>query len=237
MSVLRAATVGANKDISPAFDPFLLIDEAPPANPLVSSVSQSGWIFGGFAGGQKQWGNWVLGIEADFDAADIKGNTSVTTSFTEPGCVGFCTVNKTVSVDANIDELGSVRGKVGWAFWQNWMIYGTGGVAFAHVKNDASGLISLVSNAGGAPITEFSFSQSSGTTMFGWAAGAGLDWKWQIDPGSAWVLGIEYLHYQFPEHTIAMGDQFGSGLIFGFNQSSLSVDTIKGRISYLFSIH
>jgi hypothetical protein len=73
--------------------------------------------------------------------------------------------------------------------------------------------------------------------MFGWAAGAGLDWKWQIDPGSAWVLGIEYLHYQFPEHTIAMGDQFGSGLIFGFNQSSLSVDTIKGRISYLFSIH
>src|SRR5215470_12132750 len=129
MSVLRAATVGANKDISPAFDPFLLIDEAPPANPLVSSVSQSGWIFGGFAGAQKQWGNWVLGIEADFDAADIKGNTTATTgtSFTE--CEGACTVSfsKNVAVETKIDELGSVRGKVGWAFWQNWMIYGTGG--------------------------------------------------------------------------------------------------------------
>src|SRR5262249_57464905 len=106
MAAVRAATVGANKDISPAFDTFLLIDEAPPANPLVSSVSQSGWIFGGFAGGQKQWGNWVLGIEADFDAADIKGNTGVTTSFTEPGCVGFCTLHTPVSVHATLAKLG-----------------------------------------------------------------------------------------------------------------------------------
>jgi outer membrane immunogenic protein len=37
-------------------------------------ISQRGWLLGGFAGAQKQSGNWVFGVEADFDAADIHGS-------------------------------------------------------------------------------------------------------------------------------------------------------------------
>jgi hypothetical protein len=41
-------------------------------------INQQGRLLGGFAGAQKQWGNWVFGVEADFDAANIHG------SFTSP---------------------------------------------------------------------------------------------------------------------------------------------------------
>jgi hypothetical protein len=71
--------------------------------------------------------------------------------------------------------------------------------------------------------------------MLGWAAGAGVDWKFPIDPGSAFVFGVEYLHYEFPQHTITLTDNF----IFDtavFNTKE-RIDTVKGRISYLFSIH
>jgi opacity protein-like surface antigen len=40
------------------------------------SIKQKGWLFGGFAGVQKQWGSWVLGLEADFDATRIKGTAN-----------------------------------------------------------------------------------------------------------------------------------------------------------------
>src|SRR6516165_11006613 len=98
---------------------------------IINSVSQSGWLAGGHVGAQKQWGSWVLGIEADFDAADIKGSTTVATSF-------FGELNQQHTMNSKIDELGTVRGKVGWAWSPNWMIYGTGGLALAHVKNDFS---------------------------------------------------------------------------------------------------
>jgi hypothetical protein len=67
--------------------------------------------------------------------------------------------------------------------------------------------------------------------MLGFSGGAGLDWKL---PGSGWIFGVEYLHYEFPKHTIALSD--GTGLI-GVVDTRETVDTVKGRISYLFPIH
>ena len=77
--------------------------------------------------------------------------------------------------------------------------------------------------------------------MFGWAVGGGLDYKWQLDAGSAVVFGIQYLHYQFGKDTLTLS---ANGTVFG-EAGNLSiglpttetVDVIKGRISYLFSIH
>jgi hypothetical protein len=83
-------------------------------------------LFGGFAGAQKQWGSWVFGIEADFDGADLKNleAASATALFRNeiPGtavtlaCGQYNTICLTHSVAAasKIDELGSVRGKLGF---------------------------------------------------------------------------------------------------------------------------
>jgi outer membrane immunogenic protein len=196
-------------------------------------------LYGGFAGVQKQWGNWVLGLEASFDGADITGTSTSTVvrSFYDE-CDGDCfSKSRTASITSKIDELGYVGGKVGWAFSPNWLIYGTGGMAFAHVEDTvtASTTFTYLDCSSDCSYTT-ALSPSGGESIFGWAAGAGLDWKWQIDPGSAVILGVEYLHYQFDTNSIALPDQFGLGFTGGLNTKE-SVDTIKGRISWLFSIH
>src|SRR5262249_623030 len=42
-------------------------------------------------------------------------------------------VDRSLSLSTSIEELGSVRGKIGLAASPNWMIYGTGGLGWAHV--------------------------------------------------------------------------------------------------------
>src|SRR5262249_3855193 len=61
------------------------------AGPGVGSVTERGWLAGGFFGVQKQLGSWVLGLEGDIDATGIKGSASATSvhveTLTGPGPV------------------------------------------------------------------------------------------------------------------------------------------------------
>jgi outer membrane immunogenic protein len=230
------------------------------ANPAITlgNIKLDGWLGGGFFGAQKQWGSVVLGIEGDIDGANIKGSeqgsNSTFHSYAEcsvKGALNGCDpISKTnnVSMDTKINMLASLRGKVGWSFAPDWLLYGTGGAAFARVQNTINQSASVnfcdeayvdpgvCGNLGFARIISGSnsFSGTAGTTMFGWAAGAGLDWKWRLDAGSALVLGVEYLHYGFPEQTITLAGSNGGSFAFTAKEN---VDVVKGRISYLFSIH
>jgi outer membrane immunogenic protein len=60
---------------------------------VVPSIRQNGWLFGGFFGAQRQWGNWVLGIEGDIDDADIKGSGLANASLTSAGVASFTNLN------------------------------------------------------------------------------------------------------------------------------------------------
>jgi outer membrane immunogenic protein len=209
----------------------------------IQSGTQKGWLLGGFAGAQKQWGSWVFGVESDFDAAAIKGSpvASATTPLFLGGTGGFgpcgtgntLCLTQTVAGVSKIDELGSLRGKVGFVLTPNLLIYGTGGLGFAHVTNTFSD--TNVSQLQFNPLVVVSSVTSvGGTSVLGWAAGAGFDWKWPADAGSAWVFGVDYLHYGFGTQNINVSDNAGSSFAF---HNTMSVDTVKGRISYLFSIH
>jgi opacity protein-like surface antigen len=135
------------------------------------------------------------------------------------------------------------------------MIYGTGGMAFAHVKDTLSNSENILygDDCGFLPgaflngsgsfndacdttvAMARSFTASNSQTMLGWTIGAGLDYKWQIDNGSAVIFGIKYLHYEFPTQTFTFTDP-RNGLSASFD-SSARVDAVLGRISYFFSIH
>jgi outer membrane immunogenic protein len=211
----------------------------------IPSPKQDGWLFGGFFGAQKQWGSAVLGIEGDIDGANIKGSGTssavskyeLQTAWGPPPNLTYFTLGHGVSIETKVDMLASLRGKVGWAFAPDWMLYGTGGAAWAHVKNTLTESFSFEADYLGQMVEcdpNFSRIASGGTSMFGWAAGAGIDWKWRLDAGSALVFGVEYLHYGFPEQTITLADNNGTSFAFTAKEN---VDTVKGRISYLFSIH
>jgi opacity protein-like surface antigen len=73
-------------------------------------------------------------------------------------------------------------------------------------------------------------SLSGGSTLIGWVAGGGIDWKFLDDGNSGWIVGAEYLHYDFPRNTIGLSD--GNASV-NFNNSHQTVDAIKGRISWL----
>jgi outer membrane immunogenic protein len=251
------------QNINPAFDPFLFGKNSgcgysvgcSGGDPTLGSVSQSGWLGGGFAGVQKQWGSWVLGIEAQVDGGDIKGTTTSANTVVQyfdnsDTSSGVCTyrcrfVNSTQTMNSEIDLLGMVGPKVGWAWSPSWMVYATGGLAFAHMTADNSFgqthqfCYDNPPDDSCYPVhTDIATTTGAGgLSMFGWAVGAGVDYKWQIDPGSAVVLGVQYMHYQFGSDTLTLSDNtFGTGLSLGFNTKE-SVDVVKGRISWLFSIH
>jgi outer membrane immunogenic protein len=203
----------------------------------INSIKQKGWLAGAFFGAQKQWGSWVLGIEANVDGANIKGSafTSVTNVFDVPFGSGVFITNHTLAATSTVDMLGSVRGKVGFVPAPAWMLYGTGGLAFAHVKNSAIDVSSFIGPTEGIGAGIFGGGSVSGaTSLFGWVAGAGVDYKIMQDAGSSWVFGVEYLHYQFDSNTFTLNDGFGLTTSFNGKQS---VDTVVGRISYLFAIH
>jgi outer membrane immunogenic protein len=78
-----------------------------------NNVKTSGGLIGAHAGYNWQFGSYVIGVEGDFDAADI--------SKTDAG--GF--KHKT-------DELGTVRARAGYVFMPNLLAYGTAGYAYGH---------------------------------------------------------------------------------------------------------
>jgi outer membrane immunogenic protein len=81
----------------------------------LSDIDDNGYVAGGYAGFNLQSGSLVFGLEGDFAAVDLddtSGGTSLET-----------------------DMVGSVRGRVGYAF-DRVLAYGTGGVAFANVTAD-----------------------------------------------------------------------------------------------------
>jgi outer membrane immunogenic protein len=108
------------------------------------SFSTDGFLVGGTIGGNYQWGQFVLGIEADGDWQNLNGTTF-------NNCPGGCTTQS--------DWLATVRGRAGYAF-DRFLVYGTGGVAFGDLQA-AAGVLPFSSStqtgwtAGGG--VEFAF--------------------------------------------------------------------------------
>ncbi|MGY4308594.1 outer membrane immunogenic protein [Bradyrhizobium sp. USDA 4369] len=132
-------------------------------------------IKGGFAGGTIGY-NWqqgavVFGIEADAAWADI--NRSAAGIATTAAGVPFA-----VTASAKIQDWGTVRGRIGYAFGPT-LLYATGGYAWADTK--------LGITVPGA------FSTSDSQIHSGWVVGAGAEWMF----APQWSLKGEYLYKSF----------------------------------------
>ena len=86
---------------------------------LTGDFDVNGGLVGGTIGYNLQTGNWVWGIEGDFDASWIKGTETVICG--TPGC------------ETSNPWLATARARIGYA-WDRWMPYFTGGAAFANIK-------------------------------------------------------------------------------------------------------
>jgi outer membrane immunogenic protein len=107
-----------------------------------------GGLFGGTAGVNMQFGQWVFGIEGDYAWAGIKGTA-------------VCP-DPTFDCRSKLESFGTVRGRLGIA-WDAFMVYGTGGVAFGDQNIRTVDLIT------GTVVGSNVFS-------LGWTAGGGVEW-------------------------------------------------------------
>ena len=120
---------------------------------------------------------WVVGLVADIDAAGIRTSASgtVTPAFF---------VNTIQTNSAQINWLGTVRGKLGVTASSNWLLYATGGLAYGEV-HETNAL-----NCAPCGPPQF-FAGSASTTRAGGTVGGGLEYM--VAPN--WTVGAEYLWF------------------------------------------
>jgi outer membrane immunogenic protein len=178
---------------------------APPGFP-VGGLDDLGWAGGLNVGYNHQFGNFVLGFEADINWT----NASDTRNF---GNVG--TINN-LSVETSVDYYYSLRARAG-AVVDRALFYVTGGGAWAKSEIKTSGFGTLAGVA---------FSPSNSATHSGWVLGAGFDY-W-ISP--QWIVGLEYKHFDFGGKDHALVWPMGTVL----TSSDLTLDEVTLRVKYKF---
>jgi len=162
------------------------------------NTSDIGAISGGFAGGTAgynwQSGNLVFGIEADAAWSDVGATASI------PGLV---------SASDKIRDMGTVRGRIGYAFDQV-LVYGTGGYAWADNQLSATAL---------------GVSISDSHIHSGWAAGAGVE----VMFAPKWSVKAEYLYRSF-----ASQNYFTGVIPAGVASGTLNVNSVQVGVNYHF---
>lgn len=153
-----------------------------PARGQTFADDEGSITFGAYVGynWQRCCSPFVLGIEADFNYLD----GSPTGRDIEPGPVA----TETTSLESNINWFGTLRGRAGYVVHDHFLLYATGGLAYANVDHKLS-----VVNLGVAqpPFTNLgSFSDSHDRTKVGWTVGGGAE----LLHDSNWLLRAEALY-------------------------------------------
>ncbi len=147
---------------------------------------------------------WVVGVESDFDLADIQGMASTaTTSPTASGNLG-----------SRLDWFGTVRGRAGYLVTPNALLYATGGWAYGHTTSTAN-----------AAALGLSVGSSVGNDLNGWTVGGGLEYA--MNP---WLsFKTEYLYLDLGTTTVASGA--AAGVPFSISEKT-TVHTVKAGLNF-----
>ena len=135
----------------------------------------AGAIGGVQVGYNWQTGMTLFGVETDFQGSGLKG------SLTAPCLPVLCGIPLTATYGQRLPWFGTVRGRLGVAS-NAWLIYATGGYAYARLDTDASAV------AGPA-----SASISLHETRNGYAVGGGIE----VALFAGWSAKVEYLYLDF----------------------------------------
>jgi outer membrane immunogenic protein len=131
----------------------------------------NGGLVGATLGYNLQTGTWVWGAEGDIDASFMKGSTNTV-------CPSGC--------ETKNDWLATARLRLGYAGWNNWLPYLTGGAAFGDIKaTDGAG--------------------SATKTAIGWTAGLGVEYAFLGN----WSTKLEYLYTDLGKVTCSAPDCAG----------------------------
>jgi outer membrane immunogenic protein len=183
--------------------------------------SNGGFIGGGQVGCNYQFAtNWVVGLQGDMSFGSISGQA------TDPFFAGKS--GDPATLRARTTWLAGVQGRVGYA-WDNVLLFGTGGPAWAHTKYDGGNLEQFGNPSGFCFNGVFIACNPTGSdTRLGWTLGAGFEWAFNNN----WTAGFVYNHYDFGSRDVTLTDPTAS------TPASINVktqiDTAKVTLNYRF---
>lgn len=177
-------------------------------------LNPPGVNMGGVTGGVQAGYNWqtgsaVLGLETDFQGANIRS------SLQTPCVAGICTIPVSAQYDQRISWFGTVRARAGYAF-DRALIYATGGFAYARVATDASAVAA-------ADVAALSRSQIVG----GWTVGGGVE----VMLAPNWSGKVEYLFAGLNRTGGTMG---AVGPVAISDRSRIDLNIIRAGVNYRF---
>ena len=170
----------------------------------------SGVLGGGQVGCNYQFApNWVIGIEGDGEAANIKGDATETVSLVTPPVTG--------TAHAQTDWLASVTGRLGWT-WDRVMLYAKGGGAWAGDKYSAD-------------LPAFNEHIETSVARPGWTVGGGVEWAFWDN----WSAKVEYDFYDFSTRNLSLPGTIAGlpEVVPGVNIKE-TIQTVKFGINYRF---
>jgi outer membrane immunogenic protein len=169
-----------------------------------------GVLGGGQVGCNYQFApNWVIGIEGDGEAANIKGDVTDSVSFTNPFAA---TVSGTAH--AQTDWIASVTGRLGWTS-DRVMLYAQGGAAWAGDKYSAD-------------LPAFDEHIETSVTRPGWTVGGGVEWAFWDN----WSAKVEYTRNLTLPGTILRVAEVVPGV-----NIKETIQTVKFGINYRFGAY
>jgi outer membrane immunogenic protein len=165
----------------------------------------TGALAGGQIGYRWQMTNWVFGLEAQGDWADLKGSN--VSQLTAP----FAVFNN----NSKIDTIGLFTGQVGYA-WNNVLWYGKGGAAVTHDKYNGD-------------ILGTTFDTASETR---WGGVIGTGFEFGFAPN--WSVAVEYDHVFMGSHNVSFNATALGGISTRTDSIKQDVDIGTVRVNYTF---
>ena len=178
----------------PVGGPSTIFNVGNGARPAGVQLDRDGFSGGGQIGYNYQIGSLVLGIEADASYTDLARTGQVT------GTTGAVS-----SFRSTTDYIGTVRGRVGYAF-DRFLVYGTGGFAYGDVYN--RGFFFATPAAGGTNVLQFSGARNRMET--GYTLGGGVEYalptSFSVFNSNAVTLKAEALYYDLGRSNVTIAD-------------------------------
>ena len=196
--------IGANGGWGQSHNCWDFVDAGWRRPSLTAAATRSGGLFGGQVGYRWQASQWVFGVEAQGDWADLS-NTRV--SLFDPA----------LSTRTKTDGIGLFTGQIGYA-WNAALLYVKGGAAVT------SNRFSILDN-----VTGFELASASSTR---WGGTVGVGFEYGFAPN--WSFGVEYDHLFMGDanNSFTIVNPLVAGVL--NNRISQDVDMVTLRINYRF---
>jgi len=214
--------------------------------PTAQAVHGSGFTGGVQAGYNKELSSRysiggagvVIGAEADAQYMDIHKTQTLsnTTLYGPLDTLGTTPTTRLNQYQGDLDFLGTVRGRVGFAY-NTLLIYGTGGYAYGDVQRAATYY------GPNAPATPYFTGESNGMRS-GFVYGGGVEYavptgsfldRFNVFHASGVTIKAEYLHYDLGSDTLNFPGVNGGATIGGYtSRVRTDGDLVRGGVNYKF---